>query len=246
MKIAVFDDNKKDLDKMLTIIRSWIQHHNYSDIVLIPYSDSKVLQFALSDFNTYDVFFLDIMTEGDRSAGFRLAESIHRINQQSIIIFTTNSQEYFENAFEISAFRYMLKPLDPSKVHATLDDAYSRVKIRRHKAFIFQCNRQKVVIERDQILYLESITTDHRAKLFQTDGSVIEISLSNRSFSNLIDDSLSSDFCQCHRSFIVNLNYVTHYGTHSVFLRKDTEIPVSSTYRFELTKRMIEHYKKVY
>lgn len=246
MKIVVFDDNEKDLNKLVCTIQTWKQQHSYSDIVIFSYHDIDAFLFALPEINSYDAFFLDIMTNKDRSTGFRVAERIHHYNRRASIIFTTNSPEYFESAFEISAFRYMLKPINPRKIHAALDELYSKSRQKKNNAFIFQSDRQRIIIESDQILYIESITTDHRAKLILTDGSVTEISLSGTSFSNLIEEALSSDFFQCHRSYIVNLNYVLQYSNHIVVLQNHAEVPVSRKYKAELTNRMIEHYKKVY
>ena len=76
----------------------------------------------------------------------------------------------------------MLKPLNPQKIYAALDEIYSRLRTINSHAFIFQSARQKLIIESDRILYLESITTDHRAKLILTDGKVEEISLSGTNF----------------------------------------------------------------
>ena len=246
MKIVVFDDNKKELDELTQTVHSWKSHHNYSDVIIHSYLDTHSLLFSIPDIDSYDVFFLDIMTDDDPSSGFRLAERIHQQNRKAFIIFTTNSKEYFESAFEISAFRYMLKPLNKQKIASVLDEVYSRSRLVKNHAFIFQSNRQRMIIDSDQILYLESLTTDHRAKLFLTDGSVREISLSGTKFSSLVDEKLSTDFYQCHRSFIVNLNYLTKYSSHMVILHNDIEIPVSSKYRTELTNRMIDHFKKAY
>lgn len=244
MKIIVFDDNEKDLDELTRIILSWKERHSYSDIILNKYLSADSLLFSLTDFNSYDVFFLDIMTDKDSSVGFRVAEMIHQRNRRAIIVFTTNSQEYYESAFEISAFRYMLKPLNSKKVFSALDEVYSRLRALNSNAFIFHSGRQKTVIESDRILYLESITTDHRAKLILTDGTVTEISLSGTNFSSLTNEKLSADFCQCHRSYIVNLNYITNYSNHAVNLQNDIVIPVGIKYRAALTNHMIDHYKK--
>lgn len=246
MKIVAFDDNEKDLNKLVQYVQSWKEQHGYSDVVIFPYHDVDSLLFSFPDIASYDVFFLDIMTTGDPSTGFRLAEQIHQFNRRAVIIFTTNSKEYFENAFEISAFRYMLKPISSQKIHSALDKIYSKSGRILSNAFIFQSDRQRIIIESDQILYLESMTTDHRAKLFLADGSVTEISLSGTSFSSLVDETLSEDFFQCHRSYIINLNHVIQYSNHIVMLQDHTELPVSRKYRTELTNHMIEHYKKAY
>ena len=67
MKIVVFDDNEKDLNKLVCTIQTWKQQHSYSDIVIFPYHDIDSLLFAFPEINSYDAFFLDIMTDKDRS-----------------------------------------------------------------------------------------------------------------------------------------------------------------------------------
>ena len=246
MKIVVFDDNINDLDLLLQIIQSWEELREHTDIITLSFQDFSALDFALQDISMSDVFFFDIMTPKSHNAGFRLAERLHQINPRAVIIFTTNSIEYAENAFEISAYRYMLKPLNPQKVQAALDAVYSGSIKTGTNTFIFQGNQKtQVVIESDRILYLESLTSDHHAKIFLSDGTVIEVSLSKLNFSDLPELMLSPDFYQCHRCFIINLNHVIQFSNHFVTLKDHSEIPVSSKYKAGLINHMVNLYKKV-
>ena len=124
MIIAVFDDRKKDRDELVGIISSWAEEKGHADVIIRQFSTIDNLRFALEDYRQPDIFFLDIMTPENTSAGFVLAEHIHSVNPQASIIFTTNSREYISNAFEISAFRYLLKPLDAARVCSALDQLY--------------------------------------------------------------------------------------------------------------------------
>ena len=61
MKIVIFDDNEKDLNELARTILSWKEQRGHSDIILNKYHSAHSLTFSLSDYDSYDVFFLDII-----------------------------------------------------------------------------------------------------------------------------------------------------------------------------------------
>ena len=81
MKIVVFDDNEKDLTELVQIVHLWKEQRGYSDIILNKFLSADSLLFSLTEFNSHDAFFLDIMTAKDSCAGFRVAEAIHQQNR---------------------------------------------------------------------------------------------------------------------------------------------------------------------
>ncbi len=152
MIIAVFDDRKKNRDELVGIISSWAEEKGHADVIIRQFSTIDNLRFALEDYRQPDIFFLDIMTPESTSAGFVLAEHIHSVNPQASIIFTTNSREYISNAFEISAFRYLLKPLDAARVYPALDQLYLSVSQKNRRAAVFRGFDRHRIVDYDQIL----------------------------------------------------------------------------------------------
>ena len=80
-------------------------------------------------------------------------------NTKSIIIFVTGYEKYMNSAFDVSAFHYLLKPIDEEKFRSVfgraLDELYAVME--RTKRFILVRNsgiQQKVYLK--DIYYIES------------------------------------------------------------------------------------------
>lgn len=63
-----------------------------------------------------DVLFLDIQMPG--LSGFELLE---RLERPPVVVFTTAYDAYALDAFETTAVDYLLKPVEPERLHRTLD-----------------------------------------------------------------------------------------------------------------------------
>ena len=66
--------------------------------------------------------------------------------------------------------------------------------------------------------------------LHMTDESEHEIILSGLSFKDFISEKLPKQFLQCHKSYAINLEYVTGYSKKNVLLSFDKKIPVGSDF----------------
>ena len=244
MLISIFDDRKKDRDELVGIISSWAKEKGHADVILRQFSTISSLRFTLEDYRQPDIFFLDIMTPDSTSAGFVLAEHVHSVNPQAYIIFTTNSREYISNAFEISAFRYLLKPLDSARVCPALDQLYLSVSQKNRRAAVFRGFDRQRIVDYDQILHIETFTKKHLGLVYLSSGENFEISLTTTTANDLLTETLSKDFVRCHQSHIINLNHIISYDSSHITLRDGTEVPVSRKEKDALTNAVIEHYKQ--
>ena len=245
MKIVAFDDNQKELHELYQMVTSWSQNRQYPDVIVKTFTEGSDLRFSLPDFYQWDVFFLDIMTPDDISAGFRSAEAIRKYNSSARIIFTTASREYIENAFEISAFRYMLKPLKQEKIWETLDHIYESALTDPAHSAVFPGFDTKMIIEYDRILRIQAYTSNHLARVFLTTGDSFDISLNLISFSDIIEELLNQDFVRCHQSHIINMNHIKAYTSRQATLRDSSRVPVSRREKEAFFAAVIEHYKGI-
>ena len=244
MIIIVFDDNSEDRKQLVRILNLWGEKHDRPDLIIREYDNIRDLELSLYEYSFPDLFFLDIMTEESASAGFELAEKIHLKNPAANIVFATNSSEYWSSAFEIFALHYLMKPLQQEKIFTLMDLIDASPSRKNTQSTILPGPGREEVIEMDKILYLEAQTSSHRGVVFLTDGTKRELVLTKNTFSDLLKENLSNDFVQCHRSIIVNLNYVVNYAAHTVTLKScPAELPIGKSYRAEFIRKMIEHQK---
>jgi len=101
MLIAICDDEKVIRDQIELFIRE--QKGKYS---VVQYDSGERL---LSDNKFFDLVFLDIQMEGRN--GIDIARELRRRKNCNILVFVTGAKEYVYDAFDVSAFHYLLKPL---------------------------------------------------------------------------------------------------------------------------------------
>ena len=106
--------NLCDDDKMIRDQIAFMVNRQNHDSEIRCYASSEEI---LSDSLNFDMFFLDIEM-GDIS-GLELAREIRRKQENShsrcIIIFVTGFREYMEDAFDVNAFHYLVKPIHEDK-----------------------------------------------------------------------------------------------------------------------------------
>ena len=152
MKIAVCDDDKVAREHIVSLVKEQIK-------------DAEIMTFATGEEmlevqSTFDISFLDV--EMREISGMDVANHIRQEEQgntKSIIIFVTGYEKYMNSAFDVSAFHYLLKPIDEEKFRSVsgraLDELYA---VReRTKRFILVRNsgiQQKVYLK--DIYYIES------------------------------------------------------------------------------------------
>ena len=109
----------------------------------------KISSFAkgldmLSDRKFFDICFLDIEM-GDIS-GIELAKKIRKeqgdSGKRSIIIFVTGFREYMEDAFDVNAFHYLVKPIKEKKFAEVFQRAANEVASASER-------REKYIIVKD-------------------------------------------------------------------------------------------------
>lgn len=159
---------------------------------------------------SFDLVFLDIQMEG--ISGMEAAKTLRAKNEEMVLIFVTGLREYVFEAFEVSAYHYLLKPLTEEKLKSVLERALAEVKKRKareKKQLLLQTRQRTVNLDQSAILYLES-----RGKKVEihTKDETIEMYASI----SKLETQLGSSFYRCHRGYLVNLAYIAEYRTDRI------------------------------
>lgn len=103
----------------------------------------------------FDLVFLDIQMEGMN--GMDTARAFRKMQPEAVLIFVTGSKEYVFEAFDVSAFHYLLKPLEERKFAEVLNRAIGesqRCKAGRQERLFIR--KKNLTIDQKDILYIES------------------------------------------------------------------------------------------
>lgn len=186
--------------------------------------------------NSVDVIFLDINMPDKTGIDF-----LSTLKDPPLVVFTTAYAEYAAKAFDLNAADYLVKPITESrfreaveKVERLVQNTVAPVHNKQTDHVFLKQDSKMVKVAFDDILYVEALKDF--SKLFLK-GRAMLISAHLK----LMEDLLPQDqFLRIHRSYIVSLRKIDAVQGNVVEIGKQ-EIPIGTTYKEELVKRLQLH-----
>lgn len=210
MNIVICDDDDIARNEIAGLVTRVLKKIGYKKYEIFQYdSGDRLLKTKIR----IDFLFLDIEMPGTK--GIDVGKIIKKNYPNSYIFIVTSFSEYLDDAMDFHVFRYVFKPID---------------KVRFERNFIEAINQfilvsKQVVIETKKAIY--NIETSEIISVEQYKHQVVVNTIRGRyestsSFEKLKNELPENCFFQTHRSYIVNMNYVSTICRDQVLLYKDS------------------------
>jgi two-component system response regulator LytT len=216
-RIAACDDNAEQLDQLCMMI-SHALHAQGKEYDIARFSSGEsVAESIVGDKRRFDILFLDIIM--DEMNGVQTARKIREADGDISIVFITGSPDFVFEGYDVQALHYILKPVDAEKLANVLLYDWNCRYEKNHMDV--KVNDAVVRIPFDDIVYMES---RGRKVLITTKNGEYETYGALSQFGSLLP---SGRFISCHKSFWVNLNYVSRISKVSFTTVYGQSIPIS-------------------
>lgn len=229
LQVLVLEDNEWELKLCKETIEQAAQQHNMSVHVTGCVSGADVTDERII---STDIFFLDIETP-DRS-GIETAQHIRTIAEDVPIVFVTNHVQYQMAGYAVHAYHYLLKPLGQEDCAKCLEHAARYARLREGAKLVISQRGKQMILSFADILYVEAM--DHECRIVHNRGEVACRMTMHELLQKLPQDS----FMQCHRSYLVNVDYVSKVLGTEMILKRDIKVPVSRLYREKIQNAAIK------
>lgn len=219
MKIALCDDDEKELSNIRSLLDSYQKTHNIP-FTYQEYHSSCELALQASK-ERFDIYLLDILMP--HMTGMQLAREIRTFDHAADIIFLTTSSDFAVESYTVKATNYLMKPVSSNAFFAAMDDIL-RTKTQEQGHFLVLKSRIGVhKVPLSELIYVEA---QNRKVIYYTSGR--EQIVCTELFSSVCNSLLQHrEFIQVHRSFLVNMNYIRSIGTMDMCLHNGTNIPLA-------------------
>jgi len=215
IKSILIDDEKNALEMM-----EWLLKTYCPQVEIVAMCNSA--EMGIEAINRYkpDVVFLDI--EMPRMNGFDMLEQFDKLFFD--VVFCTAYDQFAIKAFKYSALNYLLKPVDPDDLKATITRIEERKTIPTKEQFelllqninqpakttpqriALTTNDGLIFVPTADIIYCEA--ESNYTHVILTGGKKILISKVLKE----IDEALSGpDFYRVHSSFLININHIKKF-----------------------------------
>lgn len=215
MRIAICDDDLS-LDKQL---RQFI-HETYRDIdMLIDLYNSgeQFLNKISSSKIKYDLVLLDI--EMNEVSGLKVATELKKTFPETYIVFITSHDEFALTGYEVSAFRFLVKPIQAPKLLEAIESVKKEILDKR--TIQVQDMDRYTVLNVNDILYLEAQNKNVKIVLMD------QLLYDKNGIDYYAQYLLSDDFYRVHRSYLINFNFITFIEKLNVQMANGDLIPIS-------------------
>jgi len=220
MNCIIVDDEFPSIQELSYFIM------NFSSIKILDKFDDSIKALEYVQRHSVDTVFLDInMPKLD---GIAFSRVINTLADKPIFVFISAYSEYALEAFEVSAFDYILKPYSESRIIDTLKKLENSI-VNKHSSgkITLWKNNKMFVLNIGDIYYCEA--HEHELYVYTQDDQFIVASSISDFYKKLSQDT----FFRCHRSYIVNIDRIAEIipwfnNTYMVKLKGlSSEIPVS-------------------
>lgn len=239
MNCIIVDDNELAIDSMSELLK------HFCEQVQVAGSSQTIKNAVKLILNKKpDIVFLDV--EMNNESGFDLFAYFPE--PEFLIVFTTSHEQYAIKAFKTDCFDYLLKPISPDELKACIN------RIEKEKGQLIQQQREEIRISHKEAAGGKRIALIHNNEYefieeeeivyFKAEGQYTKILINKKatytSTKNIgeIEKELSGQFFRCHKSYIINLKYVTKYlkDANTVLLLDDVWVEISSRKKEEFLK----------
>ncbi len=215
MKLLLCDDEQQYIDELKIHIEEFMKSRSISFEIYTFNNPQSVVE---SDI-VYQLAFLDIqMNELD---GISLAKILKERNNKIVIFFVTSYNIYQDDAMDLRAFRFFEKPYNVDRLYSGLEKAMEYIDESYIDFYIYTNNEHKKILTND-VIYVER--GNRQVTLVTTKGNYT----TRETFDEWCEILQNSFFYKVHKSFIINLHYVTSYKYSEVFIQNNIRIPIAS------------------
>lgn len=233
MRIAVCDDNVEICRQLAVWIEAYAERESL-DVEISTYYHADDLLEQLENKQWYDVIFLDIEfpdREGNGlfdKRGIELGKYLRKSVEcnQVIIDFISGRHEYSMQLFDLQPINFRVKPVKREQIEQDMEKACRILKEKKVALRYEQGNVMKGVLLKN-VLYVEAY--DKSITIYTREGEEI---IFRGTLDKIEQDYKEYHLCRCHRSYIVNLRYVSSYKNHQVILRGKKEVTLDVGKRY--------------
>lgn len=216
LNIAICDDLQEERVGLARLVRAYCQRRGI-EARLRLYASGRELLDSVGESGQLNLLFLDIYMPG--LSGVDTARELRRTDRSCAVIFVTTSTDHGLESFEVEASDYLVKPVQAEDVDRAMD-WYVRHMPEELRALRVYSEGEWIETPLSAILYIEIL--DHQAYIHMKNRTVV----ARRSMSDLVSSIDSPDFMRCHRSYLVNLNYVRSIENSDFRLTDGTLVPI--------------------
>ena len=230
LHLAVCDDRTEDRERLCRLLEEYGQHNNL-ELSVDQWSTGEDFLHAFVP-GRYQLLFLDIYMK--QINGVETARTLREKDENCAIVFVTTSPEHAVDGFNVNALHYLLKPITAAQLD-TVFQRLTRLQKKEPAYITVRSQRLEVRCNVDEIVFAEIYD---KLCLIHTKTKTIQTYTPLDEIERQIPGGL---FLRCHRSYLVNMSYITRMEDTQFTVHDQHLIPIRKNDRQTLKQRYLDY-----
>lgn len=191
------------------------------------FDNGTSLLYCIRDNGMFDLVFMDV--EMKKMNGLETAARIRENDFITAIIFVSQYENYYKEAYDVHPFHFLNKPVGQIRLNEVMD-SYMKMKKRDRETFTFNVNKVQHTVYLSDVLYFSS----ERRLINVICSDEIHVFYGKL---NDVEDHITAKQCKfirIHQSFLVNLRHVKEYRYASLVMSNGDELQISKENRHRI------------
>lgn len=226
LNVAICDDSLQECESLKSVLKNIRPKYKID----IYHNGNELLHCK----KKYDVIFLDIeMPEID---GMKLARKLRAEDRRDYIVFFTNYEEAMIEAFQVNAFRFLIKPVNESNMNEVINEIEKEISAKQQ--IVISNKGRKSIIYLNDVICIEGYGDG--TYLYTIDGLYI----TDKTLKYWVNIVGENEFFQVHKSYIISFPFIKRIEDKEVELYyKKERVPISRRNSSEFRRRYNEYIK---
>lgn len=230
MKIAICDNEPSTLD----FVSSVIEDIAFAQSMDIKYEAFLSYESLMRQIGEFDLFIIDYKMPGIN--GMEFAKKVYsEFGTGKGLIFITAYPEIVYEAFEVRAYRFLVKPLSKEKIIEAVNEYIKDLASSRK--LTIRIDDEFNILNTEDIYYMEAA---QKYTYIYLKDDCIKCRRTITSFENELSDY---GFFRIHRSYLVNINKVKKFDSRICILENGEKIFISQKKYDEFCQLYLESIK---
>ncbi len=217
IRCLAIDDEPMALEKL----KNYIEKIPYLELAAACTCPSEAMTYLAE--NKVDAIFIDINMPDINGMDF-----VKGLTEPPMVVFTTAYAEYAVESYKVRAVDYLLKPysfVDFQRAAGYLQQQHQQKEnlqvVNENDCLFLKVDYRYVRVQPKDIVYIEGMNEYLKVHLVSGDPLLVHTSFKQ------MNGHLPDNFLQVHRSYVINVNYISEVERSVVLLENGKRISIS-------------------
>lgn len=168
-----------------------------------------------------DILIMDInLKDGD---GIETVKHLQGLYPKLKVIYLTGIINYATSIFETNPAYFLVKPINENNLIDAITKVSRDIEFEKYDSIVIKTNGSEIILYRKEIMYVES--QGRKLVIYLNSGKKNEI----YEKMDILQEQLGSCFVRSHKSFLINMKYITERTNKEFYLTNGKILPISKS-----------------